>query len=346
MNKNINKFTEQTTIDQLHGHGNSGIANIGNTCFLNTALQQLSHCPDLTLFFLSGAFKGDCNTEKKEFKMCKEYFRILSALWEKNQGIRPTSFKRTLDKMYPQFKGYGQHDSQEVLLTLLDALHITLSYSVTIDISGTVLNDKDKLEVSSINEWKTFYSKEYSKIVELFFGQDHTILHCANCNTDVHKFEPFCSLELPIPLTENQQISIYDCMNKYVETEKTPNRLCEKCNKTKSSTRAVSIWRPPNYLIISFKRFTSSNNKNSTLIDFPIENLNINQIISGYQNESLRYDLLSISNHGGETSGGHYHAFCKNADGKWYDHNDTLVTEIKPEQLVTPSAYVLIYKKK
>jgi len=343
------EITENLTIDQLSGQGNSGIANMGNTCFLNTSLQQLGHCPDFTLYFLTGTFKEDCNIKKKEFKMCKEYFRVLHGLWEENCIIRPTSFKRTLDQMHPQFKGWGQHDSQEVLMSILDMLHNALSYSVTIETSGTVKNNKDKLEVSSIAEWKKFYSKEYSKVVELFFGQDHTVLHCKNCDMVEHKFEPFCSLELPIPIEvvegKLKSVTIYDCMSKYIETEETVERLCEKCDKKGSSTKTLSIWRPSNYLIISFKRFTSTNRKNTMLIDFPIEDFDITPMITGYCNTELRYNLLSISNHGGGTGGGHYHAFCKNANGKWYDHNDTRVTEIQPDKLVTQHAYVLIYKR-
>lgn len=344
------EITEQLTIDQLADHGISGIGNMGNTCFMNTTIQQLSHCPEFTRYFLTGEFKDDCNTQKKEFKMCKEYFRVLHGLWEENCIIRPTSFKRTVDKMSPQFRGWGQHDSQEFLMTIIDHLHNALSYSVTIETTGTVQNEKDQLEIKSIDEWKKFYSKEYSKIVELFYGQDHTVLYCKNCKTVEHKFEPFCSLTLPIPTPQIidgniSKISIYDCFNKYILMEDMPERNCSNCSQKGHSTKQISVWRPPNYLIISFKRFNSNNIKNGCLIDFPIEGLDINGMITGYRNQSLRYNLISVSNHGGGTGGGHYHAYCKNMNGKWYDYNDAMVTEITIDQIVTPHAYVLIYQK-
>ena len=54
------EITEQLTIDQLADHGISGIGNMGNTCFMNTTIQQLSHCPEFTRYFLTGEFKDDC----------------------------------------------------------------------------------------------------------------------------------------------------------------------------------------------------------------------------------------------------------------------------------------------
>jgi len=44
--------------------------------------------------------------------------------------------------------------------------------------------------------------------------------------------------------------------------------------------------------------------------------------------------------------GGHYYAYVKNANNKWYDFNDARVQEIKEADLKTPSAYCFFYRKK
>jgi len=45
--------------------------------------------------------------------------------------------------------------------------------------------------------------------------------------------------------------------------------------------------------------------------------------------------------------GGHYTAYCKNfKNNKWYDFDDSTVTEINEEDLVTNAAYVLFYKRR
>ena len=62
----------------------------------------------------------------------------------------------------------------------------------------------------------------------------------------------------------------------------------------------------------------------------------------------LLYDLYAVSNHFGSLACGHYTAFCKNAiSGKWYDFNDSSVSEVyNLSDIVTGSAYVLYYRRK
>ena len=49
----------------------------------------------------------------------------------------------------------------------------------------------------------------------------------------------------------------------------------------------------------------------------------------------------------GSTLGGHYTAFVKNANRKWYLYNDTDVKEIDIEKTLNKNyAYCLFYRKK
>ena len=58
-----------------------------------------------------------------------------------------------------------------------------------------------------------------------------------------------------------------------------------------------------------------------------------------------KYDLFAVSQHYGGTDGGHYTAICKNVDGKWYNYDDSQVTEASPSQVVSSAAYVLFYRR-
>uniref|UniRef100_A0AAQ5Y766 Ubiquitin carboxyl-terminal hydrolase 33 n=1 Tax=Amphiprion ocellaris TaxID=80972 RepID=A0AAQ5Y766_AMPOC len=102
--------------------GLTGLKNIGNTCYMNAALQALSNCPPLTQFFLECG--GLVRTDKKP-ALCKSYQKLVSDLWHKNRPsyVVPTNLFQGIKAINPMFRGYSQQDSQEFLRCLMDQLH-------------------------------------------------------------------------------------------------------------------------------------------------------------------------------------------------------------------------------
>jgi len=89
--------------------------------------------------------------------------------------------------------------------------------------------------------------------------------------------------------------------------------------------------------------------KISDFIDFPVEGLDLTQYVKGPQNPAAPpiYNLYAVSLHSGGLGGGHYTAVAKNAtDGKWYNFNDSYVSETTAESAVSEQSYVLFYKRK
>ena len=77
------------------------------------------------------------------------------------------------------------------------------------------------------------------------------------------------------------------------------------------------------------------------------QSFHINPKFGNEKKESYIYDLYGVCNHSGSVSGGHYTAYVKNANGKWYHFNDTSVSEVVIlDSIVSPKAYVLFYRKK
>jgi ubiquitin C-terminal hydrolase len=59
------------------------------------------------------------------------------------------------------------------------------------------------------------------------------------------------------------------------------------------------------------------------------------------------YDLYGVINHHGSLYGGHYTAYCLNfLDRRWYEFNDSRVSQIAKGEVVSDYSYVLFYKRR
>jgi ubiquitin C-terminal hydrolase len=98
---------------------------------MNSALQCLSNTEPLTQYFLSEKYKTDINKKNPlgtGGQMAEEYAKLLKRMWSgKYSSVAPSEFKWIVGRFAPQFSGYNQHDSQELLAFLLDGLHEDLN---------------------------------------------------------------------------------------------------------------------------------------------------------------------------------------------------------------------------
>jgi len=150
-----------------------------------------------------------------------------------------------------------------------------------------------------------------------------------------------------------QNITLDHCLQYFTDEESLEEGnewYCNKCRKRVTASKQIELFYLPRIMCICLTRFLKKGRfydytKNNSLVDFPLENLNMEKYICGPDKKNSKYDLFAVSQHYGGMGGGHYTAVCKNIDGKWYDYDDSNVSKASSSDICTPAAYVLFYRR-
>lgn len=335
------------------GKGLCGLKNLGNTCFINSCLQMLSHSYELNHLLDKEIYKKKLK-RNVDALLLVEWDNLRKILWDENNNIiEPNKFLYIIQKVAKEkgkelFTGYHQNDLPEFLIYIIDSFHNAISREITINITGTPENETDIVAMKCYQMIKETYSHDYSEIWNLFYGIHVSMIKCIQTQKIVSmKPEPYFILDLPIP--DIKLPSLMDCINLYLKGEILDGKNAwynEETNSYIAIEKKISVWSFPSILVITFKRYNNNNQKIQKRIDFPIEELNLSEYVIGYKKESYQYELYGIINHFGGVLGGHYTCYIKNANTKWYEFNDVEVSPVSIEKLITAKAYCLFYRKK
>lgn len=187
--------------------GIKGLTNLGNTCFMNSALQCLSNTPELKEYFVSRVYEQEVNEDNplgNGGALAQAFGGLIQQLWsgQGSSAFTPRDFKWSLARFAPQFSGYAQQDTQELLAFLLDGLHEDLNrikkkpYIEAPDWAG---GGTREMVAFAKRQWDIYKMRNDSVIVDLFQGQYKSTLVCPVCAKVSIKFDPFMYLTLPLP---------------------------------------------------------------------------------------------------------------------------------------------------
>jgi ubiquitin C-terminal hydrolase len=206
------------------GDGIVGLYNMGNTCYLNSSVQCLSHTPIFRDYFTSKCYLNDINTTNPlgyEGHLAQVSAVLINNLWKRfNQqalhqpkrvtapgsyapvnapALTPKTFKDSLGKFNEHFAGNEQHDAQELLAFLLGGLSEDLNRIQ--DKPYIQAPDSDGRPDSELADiwWSNHLKREMSIIVAMFTGQYKSLLRCKTCKYESARFEPFSFLQVPLP---------------------------------------------------------------------------------------------------------------------------------------------------
>lgn len=318
-----------------------GLINLGNSCYINSILQLLFVCKDLTKTIL--------NIEPENNTIVISYQNLLEILLEqnkkKNKSIRPRNFVNMFRKKFNNMS-INQEDAGEAIIFLLELLHNETIVDFTQRHRDAIIDNmrfNDKIKRECVEQLDIMLKKDYSMMTDIFSGQSLTTVKCNKCKKENNRMEIYKTLEIAINNVDNLSTAI----NKHFEPELLEDYKCDGCSERNTCYKSSALLSVPKYLIIILKRFDYSGNKIHKKVSFS-ELLHFKNVLLKDDINSQTIDLYKlkgvVNHNGGRSSGGHYYANIKT--DKWYLCDDSSVIPHKDiKRIFSKEAYILFYER-
>ncbi len=287
----------------------SGFTNMGATCYFNAMLQSLLSCT---------SFVELCSSDEKTDNDVLNKINILINLSKEktpSHHMSPEIWKSMVlqlcvkNNINPRQYMNGQQCAREGFHKLLESI------------------------------------EEFTDIQDLFIHRYKNSIYCVKCKQFVSNVESIYSIFEVQPNLKTEQLEKfknekYDCsknMNSFLTEQYgyvDKGYICPKCKCTNEKFKIDKLVMVPEILVVLAKKYRSGQKLN-IVTEFP-EKLTFNGNDGG-----LNYTAVSQIEHSGGLNGGHYWSISKR-NGKWYQLNDSSVTEVsgfKP----TANTYMVFY---
>jgi ubiquitin C-terminal hydrolase len=332
-----------------------GLANLGNTCFLNVVLQAFKLSPPLANMCLLNKIVLREASQKKE--LLEAFQTLMIDFWKPTlpPGAKPTlapkgfhmHFLKTIRDANEDWHQYGQQgDAAETIQYILNSLHDAMYESVHMQVSGKAISAEEKAYISALKAWHGFFGKEYSPIIEHYNGQTQTSVVCGNCKAVSTRYEPWLMLKVPLPGAEQPPhratdgATLDDCLKLGFADEFIEDYQCDICKVQGKAALQHRISKLPNVIILTFKRFTNSMNKVNGLVAWDKQAFDFRpwMAFSGDPFNKIYtkplYETTALIEHQGSFRGGHYRMYSKQPSPSdpskvvWNEYDDNSIREI------------------
>ena len=331
-----------------------GLLNLGETCYMNTGLQNIIHCkPFINQLFLviTSQFREILN----EKIITHSFINLCSSLINNNNNYitinsyNPYSFRKDFCSCHKEYADRGQHDSLEFLRIFLDDISKELNQTKIISQYKELKTEGKSKEIQNMEYHKFYLRRENSIVVKVFYSQIMNMFIC-ECGDVSYSFEKILDIPLLFPKEISSEIHLNDLLEKYFRGEKLSWSLtCPKCGKKDAErSKKIKLSILPEVIIFSLQRFnpTTGVKINKTIKFEEIIDLKSFCDFDFFNGGEIKtkYRLFGISNHSGMINYGHYYSYTKVGDN-WYEFNDSLVKPINLP-LMSRAAYFFFYEKK
>ena len=316
--------------------GHTGLANLGNTCYINTAIQCLCNYPTIVSILKVVKMKMNKHNNNNQAEFVIELYDLIDLIETHNATIVPKRFISKLQKLITnsscELESVNtQNDCSELILLIFDAIHKVTKSEINKD-------SMKKYSKSLTNFFYSTFKNDYSILYDktIMITENSMIDNDGNSRNTYYESNIYMSLHMN---NITPGIKIEHMIEQYFNGDSISGWKDDKTNTHHDVDVCKKIIKQPENLFIHLKRFTNNMKKIQKTISYK-EILDL----SNFSARPCKYKLQSLVLHTGSVFGGHYYC-VRRLGNRWLEYNDTNVNEISLEKVPTSYVYCLCYTK-
>ncbi|XP_063233361.1 ubiquitin carboxyl-terminal hydrolase 5 [Bacillus rossius redtenbacheri] len=261
----------------LYGPGYTGLANLGNSCYLNSVMQVVFTVPDFQTRFVEKApeiFSALPADPPSDFnvQMAKLGVGLLSGRYSRpppegeeadddRNGISPRMFKALIGRGHPDFSTKSQQDAQEFFLHLVNVLERNSRHQSNPS-ECFKFRVEDRFQCGESKKVKYTYRTEYSLPLPI-------PLEAAVNKDEVAAYEK--SAEKDRERVVRPRVTLASCLEVFSRADVVEQFYSTAINGKTTARKTTRLATFPEYLLIHLKKFTLREDWTPAKLDVAVE---------------------------------------------------------------------------